>query len=300
MSTTDALPAGRTRRAAAAWPRRLPVACLLALAACGAAWPQAQTQPPAREQPARSGAKPAGAEEARLLSVLRRLHPGTHFTEVSRTDVADLYEVWMGDTVAYVSSRNPRFFVFGRLYDTQASRDITGPKLTRKASEGEARRTSDSAAAVPAPVAFGSLPFADAIRTVHGNGQRHVAVFSDPNCIFCKQLEAELSSIDDVTIHTFLVPFQGDARPIAIWCAADRAQAWRRWMLQGDASAQQAGTPCEHPVARNLALARRLGVQGTPTLFWPDGTRTEGAVGRAELEARLATSVTTPSTERQP
>jgi thiol:disulfide interchange protein DsbC len=41
-------------------------------------------------------------------------------------------------------------------------------------------------------------------------------------------------------------------------------------------------------VDRNLALAHRLGVQGTPTLVWADGSRTDGYVDRAVLEARLS------------
>lgn len=84
------------------------------------------------------------------------------------------------------------------------------------------------------------------------------------------------------------MPFQGEARPVAIWCSADRERAWRQWMLQADASLQQPTASCEHPIARNLELARRLGVQGTPTLIWADGTRTDGYVGRQVLEARLA------------
>jgi thiol:disulfide interchange protein DsbC len=88
-------------------------------------------------------------------------------------------------------------------------------------------------------------------------------------------------------VYTFLVPFQGQDKPIAIWCAADRELAWHRFMLQGDASLLSTSSTCEHPVDRNLALAHRLGVQGTPTLFWADGSRTDGYVERAVLEARL-------------
>ena len=58
-------------------------------------------------------------------------------------------------------------------------------------------------------------------------------------------------------------------------------------MLHGDASLLNPAATCEHPVERNLALARRLGVQGTPTLIWSDGSRTEGYVDRGVLEARL-------------
>eukprot|EP01035_Chromulina_nebulosa_P009272 gene9272-12522_t len=43
------------------------------------------------------------------------------------------------------------------------------------------------------------LPLQDAIRIVHGAGQRRIAVFSDPNCGHCKRVDRDLKAIGNVT-----------------------------------------------------------------------------------------------------
>ncbi|MBU1664346.1 MAG: thioredoxin fold domain-containing protein, partial [Gammaproteobacteria bacterium] len=82
------------------------------------------------------------------------------------------------------------------------------------------------------------------------------------------------------------------AKSIAVWCSADRAQAWRSLValdVKGSAAPAQTVKPtCENPIARNLALADRLGINGTPTLIFENGQKASGALPVAEIERRLA------------
>ncbi|MCL2590066.1 MAG: DsbC family protein [Betaproteobacteria bacterium] len=216
-------------------------------------------------------------EGARLLTELQKLYPGTRFTEVIASPIRGLFEVWMDRNVVYVFSHAPRYFLFGHLFDTETLRDITAARLIQQ----------DSRTPAFDPVQFDQLPFKDAIKTVRGTGKRQLVLFSDPACPYCRRLEAELSEISDVTIHTFLVPFGGEALPISIWCARDRNKAWKKFMLGTAIRQLPPGKPCPNPVARNLELAHTLGISSTPTLIWADGSRTEGFIDHTAINVRL-------------
>lgn len=250
------------------------VALVLALAACNAA------------------ASPAATDETRLLAALQKAHPGTRFTGVARTPIPDVYEAWMGPNMALVSSRNVRYLVFGRVFDTKTMTDLTAPKLAQAERLQMATAATENREDAP-PIPLAQLPLADAIKTVRGDGKRMMVVFSDPACPYCKRLETELGKLADVTIYTFLVPFQGSALPIAIWCATDRQAAWHQTMTQGDQSvlATSSSAPsCAHPLERNLALAKRLNVRGTPTILYANGHRTDGYADAADIDAHLVSA----------
>ncbi len=233
----------------------------------------------------------AMSDEDRLLATLKKSYPNTQFTAVSRTPIQNLYEVWMGSNVAFVSSKNVRYLVFGHLFDTTSGQDLTAPKLAK------VERSNNTPS--PSKVSLSQLPFNDALKTIRGNGSRQIVVFSDPACPYCKRLEPELAKLDNVTIHTFLLPFQGYEKPLAIWCAQTPEQAWHRYMVSNDTSLSREDRNCPNPLDRNMELAKQLGIHGTPTMLLADGQRLEGYSSAAEIESNLNLSTDKVSSSSQ-
>jgi thiol:disulfide interchange protein DsbC len=220
------------------------------------------------------------AASAQVLSTLKRAYPATTFTSVGPSALPGVYEVVMGRNVAYTDSSG-RYFLFGNLMDMQ-----TQANLTQERSDSLQR------------IDVGSLPVENALKTVRGTGAQVLYVFSDPSCGYCKQLEPTLNSMDNITIYTFIVPILGQASTAAganIWCAKDRNKAWSSHMT-GGTKAGTAAPGCDHPMRRNLQMAEKLGIAGTPTLVNAQGVRTVGAVSSAQLRALLEPAASVAST----
>lgn len=234
----------------------------------------------------------AARTEDAMLAQLRKAHPATRFDRVTPTPVAGIYEVWMGDNVAYVRRGSTRYLIFGHLYDVRHMRDLTASrKAGRPASDGESLQETTGTVHRQA---VADVPVADAIVATQGNGARRLLVFTDPACRFCRELDKELRELRDVTVLHYLVPFQGRALPEAIWCAPDRDAAYRQVMTDGTAP-QSSVSACAMPLERNMALAGRLGIRVTPTLVFADGRITAGVLPSAEIEAGLTRAADGPA-----
>lgn len=211
------------------------------------------------------------ASDEAMLQKLRDHYPNTSFSQVNQSEVKGVYEVVMGNNVAYTDDTG-RYFVFGHMFDMVSQTDLTA------ARKEQLNR-----------VEWPKAHLINAIKIVKGKGDRKLAVFSDPDCPFCKQLEGELAKLDNVTIYVFLYPIDSlhpDARrkAISIWCDINQAQAWQDWMLRGKEPKVQA---CINPINDNVALAMKYKVTGTPTLISEDGRMLPGAVPASRIEAWL-------------
>jgi thiol:disulfide interchange protein DsbC len=216
--------------------------------------------------------KPLTGEAASVKKLMEQKFQGATVTSVTRSPYFGLYEVMFDDQLVYTDAKVSYVFV-GNVYDTATKKNLT---------EAKSRELSR--------VAFDSLPLQLAVRKVKGNGQRKLAIFSDPDCPFCARLEKELKSIDDVTIYTFLYPIDAlhpDAGRKArlIWCASDKTKAWDAFFDSG-ALPKNSGD-CENPIEATYTLGQKMRVSATPTLVFADGSVVAGAIPAQRIEAEI-------------
>ena len=192
--------------------------------------------------------------------------------EIVKSPIPGLYEVRIGTDIVYTDERGD-FIVQGSIIDIKTRAHLTDERIDKLTA-----------------VAFSALPMKDALVIKQGSGARKMAVFVDPNCGYCKRFERDLSTVKDVTIYTFLYPILGpdsNVKSRDIWCAKEPAKVWRAWMLDGASPAKSMGQCDTAALDRNVEFGRKHRVQGTPALFFEDGTRKPGALPAAEVEKLL-------------
>ena len=219
-------------------------------------------------------AAPAAANEAAIRKALSERYPQLKIDEVRRSPVAGVWEVrYDSFDILYTDATGDHIFVSGALIETKTRTDLTEQRVEKLLA-----------------VSWDRLPLKDGITIRQGTGARKLAVFVDPNCGYCRRFERDLATVKDVTVHVFLIPILGPdsvAKARDIWCARDPAVAWRRYMLEGVQASKAAASCNVDALDRNLAFSRTYRINGTPAVFFEDGTRRPGAIPAEQIEASL-------------
>ncbi len=215
----------------------------------------------------------AAADEAAIRKNLpERLPNFPKIDEVTKTPIAGLYEVRIGTEILY-TDESGNFVVQGTLFDTRTRTNLTEARVNKLIA-----------------VEFAALPLKDAVVIKQGNGSRKMAVFVDPNCGYCKRFERDLLGVKDVTIYTFLLPILGPdstAKSRDIWCNKEAAKVWRSWMLDNVNPPKTMGKCDDGALERNVAFGQKHRVNGTPAVFFEDGTRVPGVMPVEQIEKHL-------------
>jgi len=213
------------------------------------------------------------AQESAVKKMIEpKLGQGVKVDSVIKTPYSGLFEVRVGSDILYTDEKAQYLFV-GNVLDAKSGTNYT------KARTDELSK-----------IKFSDLPLESALKMVKGDGKRVIAVFEDPNCGYCKRFRKTLAGMDNITVYTFLYNILSEDSTVKsknVWCSADRNKAWDEWMLNGKAPSA-APANCATPNEKILALGQKLRVNGTPAIFFADGSRVPGAMDAKGLEEKFA------------
>lgn len=198
--------------------------------------------------------------------------PGAQISAITKAPYAGLYEVVANGFNVFYTDEHANIAIVGKMINLKTGKDMA------QARSQELMR-----------VDFAALPLDKAIVKVKGNGSRKLAVFSDPECPFCQELEKELAKVGDVTIYTFLYPLaelhpDAERKAKLVWCAENPAQAWDDLMLNGKEPAVTEKA-CDLPFKAIKELALKYWITGTPGLVFSDGQLVAASINSAQIES---------------
>ena len=213
----------------------------------------------------------AQSEQQIRSELQKKIGSNTKIKSVSLSPIPGVYEVLVGNDIFYTDI-NSKYLIQGEIIEIATGKNITEQK------QADLNR-----------IKWSELNPANALKVVRGNGSRQLAVFSDPNCGYCKRLDKSLQQLDNVTIFTYLIPIlspDSTQKSKQIWCSADSQKTYIDWMINGVIPSGK--SDCTTPLDKNMAFAKTYGITGTPTIFFTDGSRFPGAVQISDIEKKFS------------
>jgi thiol:disulfide interchange protein DsbC len=195
-------------------------------------------------------------------AALRQAFPQIPVDNVQETEVKGVYEATSGQNVFFFQYFPEKDYLFvGDIYTKD------GKSLAKEKKQALSARL------------ISTLPLEKAVKL--GNGKTTVIEFTDPDCPFCKKASEYLKGRTDVTRYIFFAPLAHPAAITKIYYilnATDKAKAYAE-VMEGKVTPPASATysdAIKELAQEHLALAKMVGVQGTPT-FFINGTEVVGA-----------------------
>ena len=222
-------------------------------------------------QPRPATPAPAAGDPV-LRAALAKAVPGVAIDSIRPSIIPGYREVAIGGRVVYVSA-DGKYLIQGSLMDL-ASRD----NLTA-VSEGALRRGT-----------LDAVPRERRIIFSPAKPKYRITVFTDIDCGYCRKLHSQINDYmkEGISVEYLFFPRAGEKseswdKAVSVWCSPNRQKA----LTDAKADRPVAKKSCTNPVADDYALGKRIGVDGTPAIYGPDGTQLGGYLSPADMLAKL-------------
>ena len=128
------------------------------------------------------------------------------------------------------------------------------------------------------PVDTSTIPLEDALILGNPEASQKVIVFTDPHCPHCSKLHNVLHEAvkanPDLVFYIKLLAFKQSSRKISQTILCNKSMQQLEMAYSGQALPEP---ECKSDIVeKNLALAQKLGIRGTPTVILPNGQLSSG------------------------
>lgn len=206
----------------------------------------------------------------KLRQALAISMPQVQPTKISRTPIEGLYEVVVGSQVVYMSV-DSRYMIEGDLYDLKTKKNISeGAKSAIRLAVIDKLGEENMLIYKPEKV------------------KNVITVITDIDCPYCRKLHSEIDEYmkNDVEVRYIFMPLKGSSdmrKTISVWCSDDPQLA----LDMAKAGSEIEQKTCDNPIKQHLAVARELGVRGTPAILLESGELLPGYVPAKTLISEI-------------
>ena len=207
----------------------------------------------------------AFADKNKVIDRLQPYFPNLTVDHINTSQLDGFYEVLVQEPkfdVLFISE-NGRYIIQGSITDLDNMTSISHKRINTLKKQIIER-----------------IPEADKIVFKADNEQYIIHVFTDVDCPYCARLHANMAEMNALGITVkYLASPLAQLHPAAqatmekIWCAEDRKKAIHDYKTRRIIPDSE---KCTNPVAKQLALSVKLGVTGTPSIFFENGSNLPG------------------------
>ena len=154
---------------------------------------QAKTQTPSNKTSKTEASTAISPELTAIKNAFELKFENSKVKAIRQMPFKDLYELQLNNKELVYTNAATEFVMVGHLISTQDMRNVSQERADELAT-----------------IDFKSLPLAQSFALVKGDGSRHIAIFEDPNCGYCKLFRKTLEKTNNITVHTFVIDILGD------------------------------------------------------------------------------------------
>jgi thiol:disulfide interchange protein DsbC len=218
----------------------------------------------------------AESDLERMREVINKRYPNLTINHLTTTPVGGIYQLGIKNQVLYLSA-DGRYLFNGKLIDLDSGVDLSERYLSK----------SRLAALDDAP---------EELMIIYEPSKETkftITTFTDIDCPYCRKMHQEIATLTShgIRVRYMLYPRAGVGSPsydkaVSVWCSEDRNEE----LTVAKRGIVPPKRECDNPVKDHMALARQLGLTGTPMTITDTGAQIMGYVPADEMLTRLSTA----------